>query len=370
LVLDQERLAPMLGLSQQRIGNLILDLIASKRGRAELKPGGDRGLSRTQALFLEPQPHFTLEDLCHKSTLVTIGIDGPALEPAVMRRFSSLFKQLGADDGLITLPPDEWKALNPENPNGTSHQLRVSDYRTLVWQQILDNRTLFLTTLKTARYSERKAYGDTATRVRNLIAQNQSPDLEQHSMTAAASSVPSASPPPPRPSNDERRVNPLPAGKTHAPAGFGGYGRKADPPHPAADPTIDEATIALQEFGTVDDELVSRLVRNCRAVNPQATGEHIAHFIRAKGMDFRKRRKDIRSIFGLLAGKVRPVLPADYGAVACCLTGNAYHLFIARERAAAAESPPYVPPADVEMPTEEEMKAEGIARIAKRIREE
>jgi hypothetical protein len=181
LVLSEEAVADMLGLSKQRVSAVVLDLIADKLLRVEHVAG----TARSAAVYLEPKPTLTKEERRVKSTLVTTGLEGPRLEPAVQRRFSSLLNQLGADDAVISLPAAEWEALNPGSPNGTPHQVRVGDYRTLVWKQILDNRTLFLNALKSARYSERKAYADMSTRVRILIPERESPE---QGVSAGASS--------------------------------------------------------------------------------------------------------------------------------------------------------------------------------------
>jgi hypothetical protein len=195
IILTEEAVAEILGMSAQRVGNIVLELVADKRIRIEPRPGAVRqGGGRTLAVFLEAKPSFTEEERQLKSTLVLAGIDGPRLEPAVARRFSNLLKQLGDDDRLLTVPPD--------GSNGNVPKLiRAQDYRTLVWGQILDNRTVFLNTLKTARYSERQAYAVISTRVRNLIDQTQSSDTgySSSSSSAALPVAPATEPQKPRP---------------------------------------------------------------------------------------------------------------------------------------------------------------------------
>lgn len=203
LVLTQDRVSEMLGMSKQRVASVVLDLIADKLIRTAVVPGRQHSM----AVYLEGKPTLTEEERRDKSTVVTTGLEGPRLEPAVLRRFSTLLNQLGSDDDLITVPVNG-------NPDGAKHQVRAADYRTVVWKRIIDNRTAFLRTLKTARYSERKDYSDTATLVRNLIDQRESPE-EVHSAAAASvlspaaaaagapSDAPGSASPPPHPSHEE-----------------------------------------------------------------------------------------------------------------------------------------------------------------------
>jgi hypothetical protein len=189
LVLSEEAVAQILGLTQQRVSAVVLDLVADKLIRVERAPNRQHSM----AVYLEASPLLSEEERRDKSTLVATGLAGPRLEPVVQRRFLNLLKQLGEDDAVISVPPD--------GSNGNAPQLvRVGDYRTLVWRELLDNRTAFLTALKSLRYSERSAYGVLSTRVRNLIDQTQSSESYIHSSSSVgADAGPDASQPTDRP---------------------------------------------------------------------------------------------------------------------------------------------------------------------------
>lgn len=162
LVLSEERVAEILALSKQRVSQVVLDLVARKWIRVERAPGRQH----TMAVYLEARPLLTEEDLRVKSTLDATGVDGPKLEPAVQRRFTSLFNQFGSDDERVLIP-------RLDGQEGTEW-VDVSVLRTLAWKRVLDRRTTLLSLWKAAKYSERKGYADDGTWARNLIAQIQS----------------------------------------------------------------------------------------------------------------------------------------------------------------------------------------------------
>ncbi len=174
-VLTMGALGEILALSQQRINNVVLDLVAEKSARVETVPGRQHCM----ALFPEASPVMTEEERRAKSTLTATGVEGPRLEPAVLRRFTTLLQQLGEDEQEIVVT----------GSNGDAPAIiKVADYRTLVWKEIAAIRTTFLGLLKTGRYSERSAYAAIATRVRNLIDQRESG--EASSLAAAVSDLP------------------------------------------------------------------------------------------------------------------------------------------------------------------------------------
>lgn len=247
LVLTQDRVSEMLGMSKQRVASVVLDLIADKLIRTAVVPGRQHSM----AVYLEGKPTLTEEERRDKSTVVTTGVEGPRLEPAVLRRFSTLLNQLGSDDDLITVPVNG-------NPNGAKHQVRAADYRTVVWKRIIDNRTAFLRTLKTARYSERKDYSDTATLVRNLIDQRESPE-EVHSAAAASVLSPAAA---------------AAGAPSDAP------GSASPPPHPSHEEALSDyqpVTPILEAFrpydGGITDSRARRLLKDCGGATPEEVGD-------------------------------------------------------------------------------------------------
>ena len=66
---------------------------------------------------------------------------------------------------------------------------------------------------------------------------------------------------------------------------------------PASSSAIHEA---LSRYGAVDDEVVRRLVRNCRQQAPDCIDEEIVHFIEEKGSLVRVRDSRIYSPVGFL----------------------------------------------------------------------
>lgn len=252
LTLTQERVAEMLELSQQRVTAVVLDLIAEKLIRTAVAPGR----SHSQAVYLEAKPVLTKEERRDKSTIVATGVEGPRLEPAVLRRFSYLFKQLGDDDSLISVPTE----------SGTE-QLPVAEYRSQAWKEILDSRTLFLKTLKTARYSERKAYGDTATRVRNLISQRESPEVE----VTAAADVPASSPAP--------AVSRPPVKSTASSSSSAPPAMMMMNPRLSEQAQIAEAVAVYSKAG--NDWVITRLISEPRGLAPDATIDEIVEQIHA-----------------------------------------------------------------------------------------
>jgi hypothetical protein len=100
------------------------------------------------------------------------------------------------------------------------------------------------------------------------------------------------------------------------------------PPTPAAplfeSPTaedMDLVTTAIGEYATPDDAGVRRIIKDCREVRPDATGEEIAHFVRVKGHELR-RRKNVTNMFGLLTTSVPE-----------CLGQHSFDQYRARQRA-------------------------------------
>jgi predicted transcriptional regulator len=89
---------------------------------------------------------------------------------------------------------------------------------------------------------------------------------------------------------------------------------------------------ALSRYGAVDDDVVRRLVRNCRTYAPDCTDAEIAHFIEEKGSLVRGRDSRIYSPVGFLLT-----------AVPKCFAGEAFRLYRSecakqREAEAAAEA--------------------------------
>ena len=83
--------------------------------------------------------------------------------------------------------------------------------------------------------------------------------------------------------------------------------------NPASSSAIHEA---LSQYGAVDDEVVRRLVRNCRQQAPDCTEEEIVHFIEEKGSLVRVRDSRIYSPVGFLLT-----------AVPKCFSGEAFRLY-------------------------------------------
>jgi hypothetical protein len=322
VLFSEQAVAEELGLTQQRVNTLTLTLVDEKRLRVEVPAGRKYGL----AVFPDPRAAFTEEELrkFHKSTLVISGIDGPPLDRAVMHRFSSLINELGEDgDRIIEFPAEE---------EGKPPQIMsVFDYRTLVWQRVIDNRTAFLKALKESRYSERKTYTDIATQVRQictLISQTQSSD---NPLIAAATSLGTPSAAAKSPSG-ERKAPPTqptvasaaqapemePAGATTrripkaAERQSSGMERAGEVlqriPNPAADRELDELA-HLQQILTdwlitpVPPESAVVLLKACRARMPLVTAEEVltqcAVVIEQKGGLTSRRWKSIDSPMGL-----------------------------------------------------------------------
>jgi len=267
VLFSEQAVADELGLSQQRVNVLTLDLQAEKRLTVKIPEGRKSGL----AVFPNPKLAFTPEERSrfYKSTLVKTGIDGPRLEPAVERRFASIISQLGDKTASISVPPDGSDGDQPQ-------VMLVGDYSTLVWRRVIDNRTRFLSGLKTLRYSERKAYANIATQVHNLISQSQSPDSGVRA--AAANSTPpvaaakspsaeakvSATQPPVAP---EAQARQKPAKMEAA-----GEVLKRMPEVPAPDPQIEHLANVLGDWleTTIPYESARVLLDKCRKRVPQA----------------------------------------------------------------------------------------------------
>jgi plasmid maintenance system antidote protein VapI len=265
MVLSEEGVADILGLSKQRVSNVVLDLVADKLIRVERAPNRQH----TMAVNIEAKPVITDEERRVKSTLDATGVEGPLLEPAVLRRFVNLLNELGADGARVLRVP-------VEGEGGQVKLMTVADYRTLVWTRIGDNRTVFLKGLKSLRYSERKSYGDIATEARNLIAETlQSPES---GVAAAVDSTPpvaaakspsaeakvSATQPPVAP---EAQARQKPAKMEAA-----GEVLKRMPEVPAPDPQIEHLANVLGDWleTTIPYESARVLLDKCRKRVPQA----------------------------------------------------------------------------------------------------
>ena len=72
---------------------------------------------------------------------------------------------------------------------------------------------------------------------------------------------------------------------------------------------------ALSQYGAVDDDIIHRLIRNCKEQAPDCTGEEIIHFIQEKGSLVRVRDSRIYSPIGFLLT-----------AVPKCFGGEAFRL--------------------------------------------
>jgi hypothetical protein len=72
----------------------------------------------------------------------------------------------------------------------------------------------------------------------------------------------------------------------------------------------------LSTYGAVDDDIVDRLIRNCKQQTPDCTDEEIIHFIKQKGLLVRVRDSRIYSPIGFLLT-----------AVPKCLSGEAFRLY-------------------------------------------
>jgi hypothetical protein len=72
----------------------------------------------------------------------------------------------------------------------------------------------------------------------------------------------------------------------------------------------------LSKYGVVDDDVVDRLIRNCKQQAPDCTVEEIIHFIEEKGSLVRIRDSRIYSPIGFLLT-----------AVPKCLSGDAFRFY-------------------------------------------
>jgi hypothetical protein len=72
----------------------------------------------------------------------------------------------------------------------------------------------------------------------------------------------------------------------------------------------------LSKYGAVDDDIVDRLIRNCKQQMPDCTDEEIIHFIEEKGSLVRVRDSRIYSPIGFLLT-----------AVPKCLSGEAFRFY-------------------------------------------
>jgi hypothetical protein len=72
----------------------------------------------------------------------------------------------------------------------------------------------------------------------------------------------------------------------------------------------------LSKYGAVDDDIVNRLIRNCKQQAPDCTDEEIIHFTEEKGSLVRVRDSRIYSPIGFLLT-----------AVPKCLSGEAFRLY-------------------------------------------
>jgi hypothetical protein len=262
VVLTQERIAKMLGTSQQRVSEADALLVAKKALRFE----GNRG-------YPVPKPILNDQERneFYRSTPVKSEVPGPSLPPAVFRRLTYLLKELG-----------------------------IEDYRsTPVMQQAIQVRTRFLEAFKKARYAEREGYNDLITTVRNLYSQSHSPDSSSSSAAAASEfgSRSAAAASPPTPPKEERAENP------HTPE----PGKAGTATARAVDPEVEQVRQSMEYYvRPVDLEAAARLVTECRKADPEATVEQIRAVIHAKGP--RARRMD--SPIGFLLRTVPPCFVA------------------------------------------------------------
>lgn len=170
LLFSMQAVADLLAMSKQRVSAITASLLAEKRIRVEIPRGRRNGY----AVYPEPRPFLTAEERASvNSTVVRTGLEGPRLEPAVLRTFSNLLNKLGDDTDTILVPPE---ARQDGEEAEAPQEMLVKDYRTLVWENLFDARTAFLSSLKNLRYSERKTYGNIGTRARHLIDHLQRPE--------------------------------------------------------------------------------------------------------------------------------------------------------------------------------------------------
>lgn len=73
---------------------------------------------------------------------------------------------------------------------------------------------------------------------------------------------------------------------------------------------------ALSQYGAVDDDILHRLIKNCKQQTPDCTEEEIIHFIQEKGLLVKVRDSRIYSPIGFLLT-----------AVPRCLSGEAFRLY-------------------------------------------
>lgn len=107
ILLSQDAVAELLGMSQPRVATITQDLLAQKRLRIEIPQGRRSGY----AVFPEPKPFLTDEERgSYNSTVIKPGVEGPRLEPAVMRSFSNLLNKLGSGDATVLVPPARFDA--------------------------------------------------------------------------------------------------------------------------------------------------------------------------------------------------------------------------------------------------------------------